>query len=624
MGNGDTELRRIAWGEVFPFVRLFQTFRLAIVPSRMLLALLCVAGCYIGGRVLDSIWTASGCGVALDPATRQSEIDAYAVASAGDFDRWRQRTERARQKLERVALVKLGQAEDEGGAERLLATRPVKGLLDLDAQRRRADQATQFVQERLKRTLATLADDRDLPADERAARRATLAQCADYLLLTLAGHAVDRFDLPGDTVFAFNQLAPPGAVTDERERGDMLRIIESQAALNNLMQSNPRGPFITLLGFESRCFAAAIHGVCSFRWGFGGGALDSAPSLLGSIVSAGRGIAWFVTQRPWYAVFYALLHFVLFSFIGGAVCRHAAVQVTRDETLSLGAVLGFARQKFGGLLLAPVIPAAFFLFVAVALWLGGLVTAIPVVGELLAGVLYGLALLGGFALAMILLATVLGLHLMWPAVAVEGSDAFEAVTHAAGYVGQRTWHAGFYSLLLLLYGGVSFVMVRLIGMLLLKLTHVFSGAGMTWFGNISGWRTHSISKLDAMWSMPAWNDLTLLPATGTTPFWGTFFNAPLSFTETIGAFLIACWVFLVVAAVGAFVVSFFFCGSTQMFLLLRRDVDAVDYDEIFYEEAGTEPQEPAAASVTTDAATDAERPADEGGAAPADDSSGQP
>ncbi len=251
-------------------------------------------------------------------------------------------------------------------------------------------------------------------------------------------------------------------------------------------------------------------------------------------------------------------------------------------------------------------------------------TAIPVVGELLAGVLYGLALLGGFALAMILLATVLGLHLMWPAVAVEGSDAFEAVTHAAGYVGQRTWHAGFYSLLLLLYGGVSFVMVRLIGMLLLKLTHVFSGAGMSWFGNISGWRTHSISKLDAMWSMPAWNDLTLLPATGTTPFWGTFFNAPLSFTETIGAFLIACWVFLVVAAVGAFVVSFFFCGSTQMFLLLRRDVDAVDYDEIFYEEAGTEPHEPAAAGVPTDTATDAKQPADEGGAAPTDDGSAQP
>jgi len=56
----------------------------------------------------------------------------------------------------------------------------------------------------------------------------------------------------------------------------------------------------------------------------------------------------------------------------------------------------------------------------------------------------------------------------------------------------------------------------------------------------------------------------------------------------------ALWVYLVVGLVAAFVVSFFFCGSTQMYFLLRRDVDATDYEEIYYEEPEEEPAAPEA------------------------------
>jgi hypothetical protein len=225
-------------------------------------------------------------------------------------------------------------------------------------------------------------------------------------------------------------------------------------------------------------------------------------------------------------------------------------------------------------------------------WIGGFIGGlIPVVGELLTGVLYGLALLAGFGLGLVLLGTVLGFNLLWPTIGAEGSDAFDAVQHALGYVGQRPWYAGFYGFVLLLSGGVCFVMVRLIVLLMFKVTHVISGAGLGLFGVWSSARTETFGKLDAMWHMPAWSELPLLPTAGGVPLWGTFSNAPLSGSETVATFLIACWVFLCVALVGAFLVSFYFSGSTQMYLLLRHHVDAVDLDEIYYEEE-EEPQEP--------------------------------
>jgi hypothetical protein len=91
-----------------------------------------------------------------------------------------------------------------------------------------------------------------------------------------------------------------------------------------------------------------------------------------------------------------------------------------------------------------------------------------------------------------------------------------------------------------------------------------------------------------MWTMPPWADLSLLPST-TTPFWGWFYNGPLTGSEWLSTFFFALWVFLLVGLVAAFVVSFFFCGSTQMYFLLRRDVDATDWDEIYYEEPAEEP-----------------------------------
>ena len=49
-------IRAINWREVFPFTHLFRAFRIAVHPSKLLLALSALLLIYLGGRVLDGAW----------------------------------------------------------------------------------------------------------------------------------------------------------------------------------------------------------------------------------------------------------------------------------------------------------------------------------------------------------------------------------------------------------------------------------------------------------------------------------------------------------------------------------------------------------------------------------------
>lgn len=446
MPEDTAEIRKIDWFEAFPAARLLRTAGRALAFWPMLLALLCVVLVYVSGRVLDSVWVASGHGLA--KVGQRTEIYGYALGH-DDFAAWL--TEHA----------KLGQ------------------------------------------------------------------------------HAAQV------------------------------------------------GPFAALMDYEMMCLAGAVRGVATWNLSLAGSPFGPGnPSMLGSLAAADRGLTWLVTQHPVYAIVFGLVAVALWSLFGLAICRAAAVRAIRHENLSAGAAMAFAREKFLEGLFAPLMPVVILVVVAIVMVIGSLVGAIPVIGEILAGLTYGLALLGGVALAFAVLAFVFGSHLMWPTIAVEGSDSFDAVQRAGGYLFQRPWTFAFYSFVLFVFGGLSALLLRCVLMLVLKLTHTVTGLGISFFGMLHSSGDASLGKLDGMWTMPTWANLSLLPGYGSLPIWGTFGNtaAPLSGSETVGSWLIAIWVFLVVGLLAAYIVSFYFCGCTEMYLLLRRQVDAVDYDEMFYEE----------------------------------------
>lgn len=587
MADNELELRSIAWSQALPFVRLFRSLRLALNPSRLLLALACVMGLYAGGRVLDWIWGRSGGVVTLAQEPRaMTEIQVYAERPYDEFVRW---VREARQAVDQSGFVALQQANLAGSVEEArqkLASASLRSLLLDFAFQKEVDDLWKAVAEQLKVGLAAIDKDAQASSAVRRDKRAALAEAADTVRCMLSGKLSRTAAAANVGTRAIETIAAADPTVTPQKRADLQARLTAASArraqLRLYEESQPRGPFISLLLHEQHCFAAAVRGVLTGEWGFAGGAFDAEPSLAGSLVSAVKGLCWLWSQRPWYTVFFGVFSLLLLALFGGAICRSAAVHATRDEAISMRAALAFVGERYGGFLLAPLMPFALLFVIALVMaicgWLGG---AIPYLGDIFTGLFYGLALFGGFVAAAVLLATAFGFHLMWPTIAAEGSDGFDALSRAFSYVGSRIWHVLFYSFVLLAYGAASFILVRLVLVLMLKLAHDFTGFGMN---ALSSARLDAVGNLDAIWSMPAWSELALLPRPGSAPIWGTFFTAPLGGAEPVAAVLIVIWVFLASSLLGAFVLSYFFCGSTQMYFLLRRDVDATDWDEIYYEE----------------------------------------
>lgn len=59
--------------------------------------------------------------------------------------------------------------------------------------------------------------------------------------------------------------------------------------------------------------------------------------------------------------------------------------------------------------------------------------------------------------------------------------------------------------------------------------------------------------------------------------------ASLGFAHTIGAWLIALWVYLAIAMLGAYAISLYFSSSTIIYYLMRKEVDATAMDEVYLE-----------------------------------------
>ena len=616
MNDNPGEIRSIAWSHAFPFVRLFHTFRLAMDFKRLVLALAAVVVVYLAGRLLDVAWKAGGGGVLVNArsladvetdATPPSvtEIEVFATRPHDQFAAWYARTTAERDDAVRMLIATGAVAEPAGGATRLTG-KNLESLALTSAYRDQLSRANKLITERLQQARAHLTA---LPAAERKRERAALTRAADTLRLVLSTGAYRwlpehaRIDEAIERILGAGQKPSNGQPGPESDAASLRRTVDTQLTLHAARSLHVRGPFRALLAFQSQCFAGAVQGVVTGRWGYGDGPSGAEPSLLGSVGAFTGSLTWLVTQRPWYTLLMGVICLVVFGFFGGAICRSAAIQSAREESIPIRDALGYARSKFTGLLTAPLMPLAIFVGILVIMWVGGLVGAIPRLGELLAGVTFPLAILGGFALAMIFIATVLGFFLMWPTIAVEGSDGFDALSRVGNYLGGRLWSVSFYTFLLLLYGGLSFVVVRAIAQLTLKFTHWGAGLGLNLGSNVA---LDGLGKLNGIWRMPAWSDLAILPTVGETPFWGTFHNAPLNWSEWIALVLIAASVFVVVGLVGAFVVSFFFCGSTQMYFLLRREVDATDFDEVFFVEPEPQPQPAPATSPPTQPAPPAE------------------
>ena len=298
-------------------------------------------------------------------------------------------------------------------------------------------------------------------------------------------------------------------------------------------------------------------------------------SPLDNLANMTLGVWWLVRYHALFAALFGAAALLIWSVAGGALCRMTAVQFATDERLTVKQGIAFTRERLlGGFLLAPCFPLIVVVVTIVVMFFGGVVLSIPVLGDLIGGLAFSLAILGGFAVSVLLLGIAFGGSLLWPSIAVEGSDAFDAFSRGLAYTLTKPWKTLLYAVISIVFAAVCWVIANLFTFFSLTMMRSVVGFGTApfgWWGR--GADGDMPNKLERIWPLGGPNALYIAPNWAELPWY-----------EYISAGLIGVHILLVIGLLWSFLASFYFCGSTVVYSLLRRDVDAVSLEEVYVED----------------------------------------
>lgn len=303
--------------------------------------------------------------------------------------------------------------------------------------------------------------------------------------------------------------------------------------------------------------------------------LDRFSKILTHVAWCFVGLFWAFRYHPLYSIVFFLLSGLIMCFFSGAICRSAALDYGRGEKPGLLEVLTFSAHKFGSLISAPLLVVAIMFGAGIFVVLLGLLANIPWgIGPILLGLGLGVALVFGLFTVLMLIGTMAGANLMFPVIAFEGSDGYDAVSRSLRYVFSHPFWILFYDLAAAVYGILCYLIVRLFAFLVLLITYgllrlglyipEFLRQGLNSGTGVDGLAvTPAVERFDRLWSCPSY--FFLIGPDG----------APQGSAETVAYVLIRLTLLFVVGLVVAFVISFACSANTIIYSLLRRHIDRV-------------------------------------------------
>jgi len=179
---------------------------------------------------------------------------------------------------------------------------------------------------------------------------------------------------------------------------------------------------------------------------------------------------------------------------------------------------------------------------------------------LIMGIFMLLALIAGALIAVVSIGTVAGFNLMFPAVAYDGSDCFDAISRSFSYVYAKPWRMGFYTVIAAVYGAICYVFVRFFAFLILWCTHRFLQLGVL----------GDNKKLAAIWPGPTFMNLVDPPDL-----------AAANWSQTVAAVMVYMLLLAVVVLVVSFIISFYFSANTIIYSLMRKKVDNTALEDVY-------------------------------------------
>jgi hypothetical protein len=248
---------------------------------------------------------------------------------------------------------------------------------------------------------------------------------------------------------------------------------------------------------------------------------------------------------------------VVWAFAGGIITRIAAVAFARGEQISWNRANLFAWRKWPSFFASPMLPLLGVVMIALVLAFFGLIMRIPYVGVPLIALGWPLLLVGGLLMTILLLGLIVGWPLMWCTISCEGTDSFDALGRSYGYVfGKPLQYLG-YAAVALVLGWLGFEVVQIF---------------CDWIVLTTEWAVSWGSTSELMRQVTK-----VLPHAIETPEGYTVADSGMA---KLINFFNGCIQSIPVA----FLYSFFWCAAMMIYLLVRRDEDQTEIDEVYLEE----------------------------------------
>jgi hypothetical protein len=333
---------------------------------------------------------------------------------------------------------------------------------------------------------------------------------------------------------------------------------------------------------------------------------DQAPVLLEPLVKLVRPVVYFFSPRAtfWPKVYFLLVFLwtvLTWSVFGGAVTRIAAVQVARGEKISMGEAVRFTLKRFFAYVAAPLFPLIFVFALLVFSVIFGFLHMIPLVGDIfVSGLFWIVMIVLGLVMALALVGLAVGWPLMAPTVSAEGTDSWEAVSRSFSYVFQKPWNYLWYSLVALAYGAVVIFFVGFMGSLSVYLSKwaVAQNPAVQYFERDPtylfiysptsfGWRPLLLQGARTQEGGEVVVNGRVDPAAYAV------YCSKLAWWNKVGAVMVTFWLGLVFLLILGFGYSYFWTAATIIYLLMRKNVDSAEIDEVYLEEDDQEPAFPA-------------------------------
>lgn len=261
-----------------------------------------------------------------------------------------------------------------------------------------------------------------------------------------------------------------------------------------------------------------------------------------------------VSSNPWSVAIILIPILLVWGVGGGAIARSAATEYSLQEKTSWPTALGFGVSKAASLLGAKLTPLLVTGLIVGLLAVGGWVLLRFPFVQVLGGVGYVLALGGGCVIVVASVGYLLGGPMLVPSIACEGTDAIDAIQRAYAYVLARPARLLFYFMVLV-------VEMVLMAVVLTSIAHAINAA--------ASWGTALLlpEELARLVRSATAGE----PAAGADPGWSL---------RSMGS-AIAFWSRLPGFLVGAYLVSFYFTGSTLLYLMMRLVCDGQDPSELW-------------------------------------------